>query len=278
MSDAQHTPSNGSATETPAQAYERYLVPAMFVPWSRELLSRAAPQPVERVLDIACGTGIVAREIAPLVGSSGRVVAQDISPAMLAVARSLPPPPGATIEWHQGSADAVIFPEGTFDLITCQQGFQFFPDRPAALAQMRRVLVPGGRLVLAVWRSGEHNPVQEAVNASMERRAGAAAATGRGFSLADADTLRALLEGAGFREVAIEPVVKIIQFGSRDTFVQQSLLAVGAVFPELGKLDDARRAALAAAIQEDVSPTLDEYADGDGLAFPMSAHIARAVA
>ncbi len=277
MPDAQHPPSHSSATETPAQAYERFLVPAIFLPWSHELLVRAAPQPGERVLDIACGTGIVARTVAPLVGPSGRVVAQDISPAMLSVARSLPQPPGATIEWQEGSAEAEIFPQGTFDLITCQQGFQFFPDRPAALAQMRRVLVTAGRLVLAVWRSPEHNSVHAAVNASMERRVGAAAATSRRFSLGDAETLRFLLEGAGFREVSIEPVVKTIRFGSRDTFVQQSLLAVGAVFPALGNMDDADRSTLAAAIQGDVAPTLDEYAEGDGLAFPMAAHIARAV-
>ncbi len=229
------------------------------------------------MLDIACGTGIVARTVAPLVGVSGRVVAQDISPAMLSVAHSLPQPPGAPIEWREGSADAEIFPEASFDLITCQQGLQFFPDRPAALSQMRRVLVPGGRLVLAVWRSIEHNPVHAAVNVSMELRLGAAAATSRGFSLGDADALRALLEGVGFRDVAIEPVAKTVRFHSRDAFVRESLLAVAAVFPELAKLDDAGRTALAAAIQEDVAPTLDEYADGEGLAFPMAAHIARAV-
>lgn len=277
MSDAQHTPSNGSATETPAQAYERFLVPAIFLPWSHELLVRAAPQPGERVLDIACGTGIVVRTVAPLVGPSGRVVAQDISPAMLSVARSLPQPPGATIEWQEGSAEAEIFPQGTFDLITCQQGFQFFPDRPAALAQMRRVLVTAGRLVLAVWRSPEHNPVQAAVNASTERRLGATQAPSRRFSLGDAGDLRDLLEGAGFRDVSINPVVKTIRFASRDTFVQQSLIASSAVLPELGKLDNADRSTLAAAIQGDVAPTLDEYADGDGLTFPMVAHIARAV-
>ncbi len=277
MSNPQHTPPNRSATETPAQAYERYLVPAIFIPWSQELLSRAAPKPGERVLDIACGTGIVARAVAPLVGASGRVVAQDISPAMLSVARSLPQPPGATIEWREGSADAEIFPEASFDLITCQQGLQFFPDRPAALAQMRRVLVPGGRLVLAVWCTPEHNPVHAAVNASRERRLGADAATSRRFSLGDAEELRTLLEGAGFRVVAIEPVVKTMRFASRDTYVRESLLASSAVLPELGKLDDAGRAALAAAIQEDVAPTLNEYADGEGLAFPMAAHIARSV-
>ncbi len=193
MSETQHTAPSGSATETPAQAYERYFVPAIFIPWSQVAL-HAAPMPGERVLDLACGTGIVARTVAPLVGASGRVVAQDISPAMLSVASSLPQPPGAPIEWQEGSADAEIFPEASFDLMTCQQGLQFFPDRPAALAQMRRVLVPGGRLVFAVWRSIEHNPVHAAVNVSMERRLGAAAATSRGFSLGDADALRALLE------------------------------------------------------------------------------------
>ena len=277
MPNPQHTPPNRSATETPAEAYERYFVPTIFIPWSQELLARAAPQPGDRVLDLACGTGIIARAVAPLVGASGRVVALDISPAMLSIARSLRQPPGAPIEWREGSADAELFREASFDLITCQQGLQFFPDRPAALAQMRRVLVPGGRLVLAVWRSPEHNPVHAAMNASRDRRLGTDAGTSRGISLGDAEELRALLDGAGFREVSIEPVVKTIRFASRDTYVRESLFASSAVLPELSKLDDAGHAALAAAIQEDVAPTLDEYADGDSLAFPMAAHIACAV-
>ncbi len=119
------------AHENPAQAYESYFVPALFVPWTAVLLEHAAPRPGERVLDVACGTGVVARNAAPLVGSEGKVAALDISPAMLDVARSLPAPAGARIDWHEGSALALPFPSEAFDLVLCQQGLQFFPDRAA---------------------------------------------------------------------------------------------------------------------------------------------------
>lgn len=131
------------AAENPAEAYERYLVPAIFLPSGEDLIRRAAPVGEERVL-VACGTGAVARQVAPLVGTGGMVVGLDLSPAMLAVARGLPVPGGAAIEWREGSAGALPFPEGSFDLVLCQQGLQFFPDRAAALRDMRRVLRPGG--------------------------------------------------------------------------------------------------------------------------------------
>ena len=106
--------------------------------------------PGERVLDVACGTGIVARLAAGRMGSGG-VVGLDINPGMLAVARSLPPGPGPAIEWHEGSVLDMPFPEGSFDICLCQLGLQFFPDRAAALREMRRVLRTGGRLALSVF-------------------------------------------------------------------------------------------------------------------------------
>ena len=89
-------------------------------------------------MDVACGTGSVARHVAPLVGAEGKVVALDISPEMLAVARGLPAPAGATIEWREGNAIALTVPDDAFDLVLCQQGLQFFSDRAAAVREMRR--------------------------------------------------------------------------------------------------------------------------------------------
>jgi ubiquinone/menaquinone biosynthesis C-methylase UbiE len=112
----------------PAETYEQYFVPAMFIPWATILLRYASPQPGERVLDVACGTGIVARLAAPLVGSNGQVVALDINSAMLAVARTLPAPSGATIHWQEGNAMALPSPDDAFDVVLCQHGLQFVPD------------------------------------------------------------------------------------------------------------------------------------------------------
>lgn len=102
----------GQPNTSPAEAYEQYLGPAIAVPWTRVLLEYARPQPAERALDIACGTGGVARHVAPLIGSQGKMVALDINPEMLAVARALPAPPGARIDWQQGDAIALPLPDG----------------------------------------------------------------------------------------------------------------------------------------------------------------------
>src|SRR3712207_3990859 len=141
-----------------AELYERHLVPAITSLWAADLVERAAPQPGERVLDVACGTGIVARRAAERMGS-GRVVGLDINPGMLAVARALPPGSGPAIEWHEGSVLDMPFPEGSFDVCLCQLGLQFFPDRAAALREMRRVLRTGGRLTLSVFSALEDTAV-----------------------------------------------------------------------------------------------------------------------
>ncbi len=116
-------------------------------------MALAVPQSGERVLDIACGTGVVTHLVVPHVGATGKVVGLDLNAGRLAVAQSLSSVSGITIEWREGDVNALPFPDADFDLVTCQQGFQFFPDRLVALREMSRVLVPGGRLALNVWCS-----------------------------------------------------------------------------------------------------------------------------
>ena len=136
-----------------AQTYENYLGVAIAVPWTRLLLEYGTPRPGERVLDLACGTGNVARHVAPMVGADGKVTALDISPAMVDVARQLLPPAGAPIQWIEGDAVSLPFSDGAFDVVLCQQGLQFFSDRAAATREMRRVLLRRGRAVVSVWGS-----------------------------------------------------------------------------------------------------------------------------
>jgi ubiquinone/menaquinone biosynthesis C-methylase UbiE len=145
-----------------AELYQRYLVPAIASLWAADLIDRAAPRPGERVLDVACGTGVVARLAAERMGS-GRVVGLDINAGMLAAARSLSPGAGPSIEWYEGSALTMPFPDASFDLCLCQLGLQFFPDRPAAMREMFRVLQLGGRVALSVFSAIEHTPVTNAL-------------------------------------------------------------------------------------------------------------------
>src|SRR5712664_1454339 len=109
------------------EIYERHMVPAIFGPWAVDLVKLAALIPGERVLDVACGTGIVARLAAERVGPMGRVIGLDLNAGMLTVARSASAGT-ENIEWREGNATALPFADKTFELVLCQQGLQFFPD------------------------------------------------------------------------------------------------------------------------------------------------------
>ena len=228
-----------------AELYERYHVPAIVGPWAADLVAVAPPRPGDRVLDVACGTGVVARLAAQHVGASGKVVGLDLNGGMIAVARSLPPVPGAPVEWREGSALTMPFPDGSFDLVLCQQGLQFFPDRPAALREMRRVLAPGGRLTLSVFRPLDRNPFQVAIVEALARHLGpqAAAPMRAAFSLGSAEELRALIAGAGFRDVAIRPATKVHRVGPPDEFVRGWLLG-SPMADAVARMDEGARAAL----------------------------------
>ena len=185
-----------AGVQSPAAEYEDFLVRWQFRPWTAVLLAEAAILPGERILDLATGTGIVAREAAPFVGDRGRVVALDINPAMLAVARSLPEPAGASIEWLEGDAAALPLPDAAFDAVLCQQGLQYFANRPAAAAEVRRVLASGGRALLVVWQALAHNPVQEVLNAAGQCRVGVAPLA-TAFGLGEADEVGSLFRRRG---------------------------------------------------------------------------------
>ena len=158
--------------EGSAEAYERYLVPLLFALGAEYLIELATPSPGERVLDVACGTGIVARGAAPRVGSGGRVVGLDLNEGMLGMASKASSEVRPLIEWRRGDATSMPFPDGAFDVVLCQQGLQFFPDRPAALGEMHRVLRPNGRLALSVLRSVEHNPGYGLLADALKRHVG----------------------------------------------------------------------------------------------------------
>src|SRR6266436_3193552 len=147
-------------TPSVPKAYEEFLVPRLFEPWARLLLDEVNLQPGEAVLDVATGPGTVARLAAARLGSQGRVVATDIALPMLDIARAKPVAAGAArIEYVESPAAPLAAPSGTFDAVLCQQGLQFFPDRPAALREMHRVLKPIGRAAIAVWAEIDRNQI-----------------------------------------------------------------------------------------------------------------------
>ncbi len=257
----------------PAETYEAYFVPHIFGPWTAVLLDAAQPAPGARVLDVACGTGIAARTVAPQVGVGGRVVGLDVSPVMLAVARrAMLPPDAAPGAWVRGSAQALPFPAATFDLVLCQQGLQFFPDGAAAVREMRRVLRPGGRAVLSVYQTLAHNPVYDLLYTELIPRAGTPHVAAA-FSLGDAAALESVLAAGSFRTVSITPVQQVIRLPEPDRFVELTVAASAAAVPSLARRSPAERAALAAEVRAAMADALAPYRDGDHLRAPMAAHI-----
>jgi SAM-dependent methyltransferase len=250
-----------------AQVYERELVPAIFGPWASRVVAVAAPAAGERVLDAACGTGVVARLAAERVGADGRVVGFDLNPGMLMVARSLPVG-GAPVGWVQATAGRLPFPDSSFEVVCCQLGLQFFPDRAAALAEMARVLVAGGRLVAMVWQSIDHSPGFEVLAAALDRHIGpAAGAVMRApFGLGDEGTLRGLVAGAGFQDVRVDRKAGVVRFGS----AQELVVGYGAGSPLAGPIGGAGPAARAGLLAE-VQAALEPWQGHDGLAFPIEA-------
>ena len=256
----------GSAPEV----YEKELVPAVFAQWAPIVIDLAHPQKGDRVLDVACGTGIVARLVAPRVAPTGAVVGVDLNPGMLKAARAVSSvsPPGPPIEWQEASADKLPFPNATFNVVYCQLGLQFFADRGAALREMHRVLVAGGRLALMVWRGIEESPGFAMLAEALERRVGqsAAAIMRAPFGLSDAGELAALVRKAGFENVAIQQRGGMVRFPSVDRFV----LSYVAGSPLAGPVSQANDAARDALI-EDARNALGT--SNTELAFPIAAHL-----
>ena len=262
-------PQGWKPSGTPGEVYQREMVPAIFARWAPDLVEAGQVRAGQRALDVACGTGVVTRLVAERVGPGGRAVGLDINPEMLAAARAASA--GSRIEWHEGSALGLPWPEGAFDVVLCQQGLQFFPDRAAALGEMRRVLVPGGRLALSCWRSSEHQAFR-ALEEALARRIGPEKAKLPPFALGDRETLRGLITGAGFRDVRIRAETRTIRFASAAHMVGA---AVGGAPSMLAVLAEQGEAALEA-IAEEVTRDLERYVDDEGVGLPGWSHVATA--
>jgi ubiquinone/menaquinone biosynthesis C-methylase UbiE len=257
----------------PAQ-YERYQVPSLFQPLAERLLATVPLWTGERVLDVACGTGIVARLAAQLIGTTGLVTGVDLNPGMLEVARAQTPTSGAAVEWREGDAGALPCDDASYDVALCQQGLQFFPDQPRALREMHRVLRPGGRLALSVWRGLEHNPFNRAVAAGLARyvSAEAAAAIRAPFAHGDAQVLRRLIVDAGFRDVEIQVQVLHRRMLPPDISIP-GYLASTPMAQVVGALAEGMRAALF----RDIAEALQRFRHPEGLMIPQETHLALTV-
>jgi ubiquinone/menaquinone biosynthesis C-methylase UbiE len=248
------------SVQSVADAYEDIYVPRIFIPWGKRLIEKARLQPGDAVLDVATGPGTVARLGAEQVGPEGRVVGADISPAMIAVATGKPRvPAGAAVEYVVSPAAPLAVPDGAFDVVTCQQGLQFFPDRGAAIAEMHRALKLNGQLVAAVWREIALQPSFAALDAALRECLPAEQAEpyGAPFRWPRGEDLVAALRDGGFSEVVLEELRLPLVY---EQGIPQVLatLAASPVSTTIAQLRDEERATLWAAGTRYLTPLVSQ--------------------
>lgn len=259
--------------QSASEAYEQYLVPPIFAPWADRLLEISDIHEGDRVLDVACGTGIVARHAASRVGTSGSVVGLDINEGMLAVAEETAADIQPSIEWRQGDATELPFSDERFDVVCCQQSLQFFDDPTAAVGEMRRVLTPGGRVALSVWRPLDYQPAYVVLADALERHIGdeAGAMMRSPFPEWDGDYLRTLASDAGFDNASITIEIGSVRYPSVEEFVRRET----ASSPLAEPIAAVEREVRDELIQE-VENALHAYIDDEGIVAPMESHVVTA--
>lgn len=245
---------------TAPENYERFFVPAIGGPLANDLIAEAGLRAGERVLDVACGTGIVARLAAERVGRSGMVGGVDINAGMLGVARSVSAPAGAAIKWYESSAESIPLPKESFDVVLCQLGLMFMLDKGAAVSEMHRVLVPDGRALVSVpTPTAFFNVFEEGLARHLP--AGAVFVS-QVFSLDDSAQIEALFRDAGFREVTIRRYTRALRLPSPRDFLWQYIQST----PLVGLIADAGDDVLGA-LEHDVVTGWQAWLEGDGLSY-----------
>jgi ubiquinone/menaquinone biosynthesis C-methylase UbiE len=213
----------GNATETfqippeAAEAYESAFVPRLFGEWARLLVDSVDFETGDRVLDVACGTGIVARLAAESVGQEGRIVGLDLNQAMLDVARRF----DSSIEWRQGDAASLPFADHSFDIVFCQAALMFFPDPTAALREMARVADPRATLAIQVWDRTPDQPAYRPFIEVAARHAGAEVVSilSAYFALGDLEALRETFRKASLDVAEVRTESTTMHFASVEEFV-----------------------------------------------------------
>jgi len=255
-----------------ADAYERYLAPA-FRPWAEDLIRLAAVTEGERILDVACGTGIVARQVASRVGEAGRVVGLDVNGDMLSVARAASADSRPPIEWRQGNALDLPFQPGDFDAVFCEQAIAFFSEPVTALGEMRRVLAAGGRAVVSVCRPIRYSPAYVAMADVLAGHVGADAALmmRSPFSPWAVDEFRHLFVAAGFAGVHVTIAVGALRYPSAAEFLRREAASSPLAQPIAALPARARDELI-----RELSAALADRVDDEGVVCGVESFVARA--
>ena len=264
------TQAEGRPMESFAERYEAVLVPVIFRPWAAELVGRTVPRDGEQVLDLACGTGVLTREIARSSATLGGLTGVDLSADMLGVARDRAAKSGLVAEWIEASAGELPFPDDRFDLAFCQQALQFFPDRPGALQELRRVVRAGGRVAFCVQRELASNPLLRSQAAALDKHVGPEAgdAVRAICSLSDADEIHGLFHDAGFTGIDIESVTLSLHHPDGKAFAAG---AMGGMHTgdKLSRMREVQRQHCI----DDFLTELGDCFDGTAIRFPHVSHV-----
>jgi ubiquinone/menaquinone biosynthesis C-methylase UbiE len=270
MNDHAGKPAGWQIEQSASEAYERYLVPPMFAAWADRLIETSGVHGGDRVLDVACGTGIVARRAASRVGSSGSVVGIDINEGMLAVAEETAADLHHSIEWRRGDATDLPFSDESFDVVCCQQALQFFDDPGATVRQMRRVLVPGGRVALSVWRPLDYQPAYVVLADALEDHIGDEAGTmmRSPFPAWDGKDLRTLVQDTGFDDVSVTIEIGSVRYPSVEEFVRREAASSPLAEPIAAVEREVREE-----LVREVEDALHTYRDDEGIVSPMESYV-----
>ena len=258
--------SRGVRTEQdPAEIYAELFVPAVFAEWGPRVAEAAAIGLGQRVLDVGCGTGVLARAAAERAGPQGEVVGIDPNPMMLAVARRKP----NGVLWQSGRAEALPFDDASFDAVVSQFALMFFESKPAAIAEMLRVLRPGGRLAVAVWASLDRAPGYLVLTDLLRELFGAdiAAAMQAPFTVGDRELL-GLIADAGAAHAEVQTLTGSVCFASIDAMISAERACVWTLG---GMLSEEQLTQLRRAAQDALQPFIRSDAS---VQFDCSAHLA----
>jgi len=253
----------GSAPEI----YERVMVPLWFGRWAEALVDLLSLQPSDRVLDVACGTGVTTRMARQKVGAGGKVDGLDINASMLAKARELAA--GLDIGWLESDVAEIDLPADSYDVIMSQHGYHYFPDKPAALTEFRRLLAPQGRMAFSIWDG--HSPYTHAICAAVERHISPEIAHKQRSQrqTPSAEDLRGQVESAGFSGVSIQRQELRIEVPLAQEFVPQHLgsMPIAGAFQALS--EDKKKSLVA-----DVEDALASYVQGARIVYPDAVNVA----